>query len=140
MNSTSQHCPGQNAHHFEWCTKYRFRMLKREEFYKACEASLKAAAQRHGIVILEIGVMSDHVHVVAQLPATMSVSRAAMLLKGASAYDLFRASPNFRKRYWDGHFWGRSYFHRSAGDADLETIRSYVREENDPRQQTLTSY
>jgi putative transposase len=136
----NQHCPGQNVHHLEWCTKYRFNMLKREEFYKACEASLKSAAQRHGIALLEIGVMSDHVHVIAELRADMSPARAAMLLKGASSYDLFRAAPNFRKRLWGGHFWGRSYFHRSAGDADLETVRSYVREENDPRQRTLTSY
>lgn len=56
-------------------------MLKQEKFFKACEESLKRAAQRHGIELLEVAVMSNHVHVVAGLPATMSLSRAAMLLK-----------------------------------------------------------
>ncbi len=139
-SSVNQHCPGQNVHHLQWCTKYRFEMLRRPEFYMACEASLKSAAQRHGIELVEVAVMSDHVHVVAALRADMSPARAAMLLKGASAYDLFRFKPKFRRRYWSGHFWGRSYFHRSAGDADLATIARYVREDNDPRQRTLTAY
>ncbi len=60
-------------------------MLKLEEFLKACEASLKRAAERHGIELLEVAVMSDHVHVVAQLRADASPARAAMLLKDASA-------------------------------------------------------
>jgi putative transposase len=115
-------------------------MLKEPAFYNACETSLKNAATRHGIELLEVAVMSDHVHVVADLPADMSPAKAAMLLKGTSAYELFRFQPKFRLRYWNGHFWGRGYFHRSAGDADLKTVSNYVREDNDPRQRKLTAY
>ena len=135
--SVSQHCLGQNVHHLEWCTKYRFAMLQREEFYNACEASIRRAAARHGIGVLELSVMPEHVHALVQIPSTMCVARAAMLLKGCSSYDLFRLEPNFRKRYRKSHFWGRSYFHRSVGDASLEVILRYVREENDPRQTRL---
>lgn len=81
--------------------------------------------------------MPEHVHALVQLPSTMSVARAAMLLKGCSSYDLFRFEPKFRLRYRKRHFWGGAYFHRSAGDADLETVSRYVREENDPRQTPL---
>ena len=133
----SGHCPGQNVHHLQWCTKYRFQMLRKSEFFIACEASLRRAAERHEIGLLEVAMMSDHVHVVAQLPSAMSVARAAMLLKGASAYDLFRLEPKFRLRYRKGHFWGGAYFHRSAGDASLDVVSRYVREENDPRQTRL---
>ncbi len=136
----SQHCPGQNTHHIQWCPKYRYNMLKQPRLFEACEASLERAAARHGIILLERAVMSDHVHVVADLPPGMSPARAAMLLKGASAHDLFAFEPKFRKRYWSGHFWGRGYFHRSAGDADLATITRYVRTDNDPRQQKLAAY
>ena len=135
--SVSQHCPGQNVHHLEWCTKYRFKALKREEFYNACEASIRHAAERHEIQVLELGVMSDHVHALVQLPSMMSVARAVMLLKGCSAYDLFRFEPKFRLLYRRGHFWGRSYYHASAGDASVETVSRYVREENDPHQTRL---
>ncbi|MFQ5406452.1 MAG: transposase [Candidatus Micrarchaeia archaeon] len=43
-------------------------------------------------------------------------------------------------RYTHGHFWGRAFFFRSVGDADLQTVSRYVREENDARQRTLTAY
>jgi REP element-mobilizing transposase RayT len=43
--------------------------------------------------------MPDHVHLIAGMPQIMSVSEALRLLKGGSAYELFRAKPNFRKRY-----------------------------------------
>src|SRR3989344_4239448 len=92
------HAKVENVHHLEWCTKYRFKALKRQEFFKACEASLRNAARRFGIEILELGVMSDHVHVVAVLPPCLSVSRAVGLLKGSSAFELFRLEPKFRLR------------------------------------------
>jgi len=128
------------VHHLEWCTKYRYAMLRREEYFKACEESLRSAALRHGIAILELAVMPEHVHVLAGLPASMSVARAAMLLKGASAHDLFELEPKFRKRYTRGHFWGGAYFHRSAGDASIAMLARYVREDNDARQKTLMAY
>ena len=131
------HAKVENVHHLEWCTKYRFKALKREEFFKACEASLRRAAARYGIEVLELGVMSDHVHVVAVLPPDVSVSRAVGLLKGSSAYALFRLEPKFRLRYRKGHFWSRGYFARSVSNATLDVVRAYVRYDNDPRQQTL---
>lgn len=71
--------------------------------------------------------MPDHVHLIAGIPPTMSVSDALRILKGGSAYELFRAKPNFRKRYPKGHFWSSGKFYRSIGDADLEITRNYVR-------------
>jgi len=46
-------------------------------------------ARRHGIFILELAVMEEHVHAVVQLPPNMSQSRAIQLLKGASSHELF---------------------------------------------------
>ena len=56
----------------------------------------------------------------------MSVSKALHLLKGASANELFKRKPQFRKRYPRGHFWSPGKFYRIAGDADLETVTKYV--------------
>jgi putative transposase len=100
---------------------------------------VRAVAERHGIKIREIGVMPDHVHVVAILPPEMSVSKAIGLLKGGSSYELFRKHPNFRKRYWNGHFWGRGYFYRSVSDITEDVVRRYVREDNTQRQRKLFS-
>ena len=136
---SSSHTVGQSAWHFEWCTKYRYKMFKQEKYKNTAEAALRDAAQRHGIVLRELAVAPDHCHTAVELPPTMSPSKAMGLLKGASAYEIFRAEPKFRLRYPRGHLWSRGKFYRSAGDAALETIDNYVRH-HDEKQTTLKQF
>jgi len=113
-------------------------MLKQPRFKNACEEAVRSAAQRHGLEVLELSVMPDHVHAVVGVPFSMSASNA-LLLKGTSSHALFELEPKFRLRYPNGHFWSRGSFCRSVGSADLETVKRYVREDNDPWQQTLSN-
>lgn len=131
------HSIGANVFHLQWVTKYRFVTLGKESHFLDCETAIRSAAERHGIVIQEIGVMPDHVHVVAELPPTMSVSTAIGLLKGCSSYEMFQKHPNFRLRYRKGHFWGHGYFYRSVSDVTEDVARRYVREENTQHQRKL---
>ena len=124
---SSSHSVGQNIYHLEWCPKYRYLMLRREEIKKLCEDVLRDVAQRHHITIVELSVMPDHIHMVAALPATMSVSQALHLLKGASSHEIFQRIPAFRLRYPRGAFWSPGKFFRTVGDADAETVIDYVR-------------
>jgi putative transposase len=94
---------------------------------KLCEDILYDVAERHNIGIVELSVMSDHVHIVVQLPPMMSVSQALHLLKGASSYELFRRQPLFRYRYSHGSFWSPGKFYRSVGDKDAATVLDYIR-------------
>ena len=84
--------------------------------------------------------MPDHVHLIAGIPPTMSVSDALRILKGGLSHELFRKKPNFRKRYPKGHLWSPGKFYRSIGDADLETTRSYLRNQRDAHQATLSEF
>ncbi len=139
LHSTS-HAVYQNVHHFEWCTKYRYKVFNTPELINACEASIRDAAERHGITILELSVMSEHVHCVVEIRPSMSVSTAEGLLKGASAHDLFARLPELRKRYWGGHLWSAGRFSRSLGEISIGMARHYVRCANDAHQLTLTAY
>ena len=94
---------------------------------KLCEDILYEVAERHNIGIVELSVMPDHIHIVVQLPPTMSVFQALHLLKGASSYELFRRQPLFRYRYSRGSFWSPGKFYRSVGDTDAATVLNYVR-------------
>jgi len=47
-------------------------MFRKEENKKLCENILEEIAQRHGIVIVEMIVMPDHIHLIADVPPTMS--------------------------------------------------------------------
>ena len=113
-------------YHLEWCPKYRYNMLRKPENKNLCERILREVAFRHKIEITELTVMPDHIHIIVSIPSTMSVSKALHLLKGASANELFKRKPQFRKRYPRGHFWSPGKFYRTAGDADLETVTKYV--------------
>ena len=124
---SGSHRVGQSVYHFEWCPKYRYQMFKKEENKKLCENILEKIAQRHGIIIVEMAVMPDHIHLIADVPPTMSISQAFHLLKGASSHELFKRQPKFRLRYPRGHFWSPGKFYRTVGDADAETAINYVR-------------
>jgi putative transposase len=137
--TSGSHSIGQNLYHLEWCPKYRYNMFRQEENKNLCEKILYEIAERHNITIAELSVMPDHIHAVVELPTTMSVSQAFHLLKGASAYELFKRKPNFRMRYNKGHFWSPGKFYRTVGDADVETVIQYVREHRF-QQTTLNGY
>jgi len=128
------HSIGASEYHLQWATKYRYETLEKESHWKDCETAIRDVAKRHGIEIIELGVMPDHVHTVVVLSPDMSPSRAVALLKGGSAYELFRSHPNFRKTYWCGHFWSRGYFYRSVSNVTDDVVRRYVREDNTQRQ------
>ena len=136
------HAKGQLTYHLEWAPKYRYNMFRQEKYIKLCDEILREVAGRHGIAIRELSVMPDHIHAIVDVPPTMSISRAINLLKGASAYELFRRQPKFRLRYPRGHFWSAGKFYRSVGDADLETAEEYVRNQKDvhPQQATLMRF
>jgi len=126
---SGSHSIGQNMYHLEWCPKYRYNMFKQEENKKLCEEVLHEVAKRHKIEITELSVMPDHVHTVAIIPPTMSVSKALQILKGASSHELFKRKPHFRCRYPNGNLWSPGKFYRSIGDADAETVLQYVRDQ-----------
>jgi len=135
----SAHGVGQLVFHFEWCTKYRYKVLRQLRFKDLLAQVIIREAEEHGVAVLELGVQDEHVHLVVGLRPTHSVSGAFEHLKTKSAQALFEAEPKFRLRYPRGHFWSPGKFYRTVGDVDLETTRAYVRAQ-DHRQHTLAEY
>ena len=131
------HTVGLNFWHFEWCTKYRYQMMKRPELKNLVEASIRRAACEHGIKIHILKVMPDHVHMVATLPHTMTDSEARRLLKGRSAYLVFKNREHVRLRYPKGHFWAAGSCAVTVGYNDLDAITKYI--ENQDQHHGLAS-
>jgi putative transposase len=123
------HSLGNNIHHFEWCTKYRYNMFRKTKHAEFCKDAINMAARKYGIEIIELAVMPDHIHIVAQIPAEMSQSKAIQLLKGASSHELFRTVPAFRLRYPKGNLWSKGNFKDSVGRITAEAAQKYVREQ-----------
>lgn len=129
-----------NVHHLEWCTKYRYKMLKQDKYKKLCEEAISTVALRHSIKIREFGVMPEHVHVSCELPPSMSQSKALQLLKGGSSYIMFRTQEKFRLRYSKGHFWSPGAYCGSVGENTIEIVDNYVRNQIDVHQLKLEHF
>ena len=120
------HKVGLNFWHFEWCTKYRYRMMRKFENKNLVEAAIRRAASEHRIKIHTIYVMPEHVHMLISLPHGMTDSKAFNLLKGRSAYIIFRVKEKFRLRYPQGHFWAAGGCAVTVGYNDLDSATRYI--------------
>ena len=119
------HCVRRSVWHIEWCTKYRYKMMQKEENRQLAKACIRQAAHRHGIKLLALDVMPEHVHSVAELPKGTDEERAAKLLKGGSSRKLFLVKEKFALRYPKHRFWSRGYMARTVG-LDEEKAIKYV--------------
>ncbi|MFH1630686.1 MAG: IS200/IS605 family transposase [Candidatus Aenigmatarchaeota archaeon] len=144
--SKFQHAVGKNVHHLEWCPKYRYNIFRRLDIMNVCVAAIRQSAARHGIIIMEITVLPNHVHAFVELPMDMSPCQAMQLLKGGSAFEVFRAFPNLRKRYPNGHLWSKGYMAKSVGDVTIDVVKNYVRNQYEhhgiqhPEQAPISAY
>ena len=125
----SSHKVGMNYWHFEWCTKYRYDMMKKLGLKNLVQAAIRKAAHEHNIQLKILRVLPDHIHLVATLPNEMRESKAANLMKGRSSYLIFRNREHVRLRYPKGHFWSPSYFAATVGYNDLGTITKYIEDQ-----------
>ena len=136
------HAVGQNSFHLVWKPKYCWDCFKFPWVRQDCEAILREAVKRYGMKLYELQVMPDHVHCFVEVPHTMSVSKALNLLKGFSAYKLFRKHKWLRTYFRKGHFWSPGKFFRSVGNVTAEGIKNYIARSNRSfiQQQTLQRY
>lgn len=134
------HKVGVNVHHFEWCTKYRYKMFKQEEYKKLAEEILFETAQRHRMHIRELFVMPEHIHMSVETTPSMSQSKALQLLKGNLSHQLFKRQPKFRLRYPKGHFFSSGGLANSTGYTTIDIVDRYVRNQEDIHQKKLTSF
>ena len=130
MNIYRQHAfkrsVGWSTWHLQWCTKYRYKVFGTPKYKYLCTVFLLEAAKRHKITILDCEVDSDHVHVIASLPLTMTPSKALDSLKGFTARCLFIEAPELRKIYKRGHLWSPGKFIGSIGHITLEKAKKYL--------------
>ena len=126
----SNHSVGISMWHFEWCTKYRYAMFRKEEQRKLIEACIRRAASMHGIKIIELNAQPEHVHCVVGMNLTMAPTYALQILKGVSARLFFQHKERARLRYPKGHLWSPGKFAASLGFIQLETAKNYVRNQD----------
>ena len=112
--------------HFVWVPKYRKSVLV-GKVAKRVEELLYECAEVNGWRIDELNIQKDHVHLLVQLRADVSLSKAVQYFKGGSSRVIRREFPELRAFLWGDSFWADGYFADSVGVINLQTIRNYVR-------------
>ena len=108
------------------CPKYRLKIFEgmvseytRQQIYQLCR-------QKELVVIKELNIQKDHIHIVVSIPPKYSVSNFMGYLKGKLSIRLFQRFEQLGKRYWGRHLWSRGYLVSTVG-LNEELIRRYVR-------------
>jgi len=121
------HSVGISIWHFEWCTKYRYKMFSREKYFGLMIGCIRRAASKHKIKIVVIEVLLEHVHCEVELTLEMSPSWALQILKGLSSKIFFENHEKARLRYPKGHLWSRGKFAASLGFVQREVVTEYIK-------------
>ena len=105
-------------YHFVFGTKNREPMITpaiREKLYRYVGGVLA----RHRGVLIEIGGMPDHVHILAGLPASLSVSQAMKAVKGA-------ASRWVSEELGEVFGWQPGYAAFTVSESQMPRVRRYI--------------
>ena len=83
---------------------------------------------RYQVKFLEIGTDKNHVHFLVQSVPTYSVTKIVTMIKSLTAREVFKRSPQVKKKLWGGEFWTDGYFAGTVGrHGNEETIGDYVK-------------
>lgn len=112
-------------YHVIWCTKYRYRILS-GNIQVRCREVIRQIAESIEVKIETGSISADHIHLMLEIPASISVSKVIQRLKGASSHKLMGEYPELRRRYWGQHMWARGYFVSTIGNVNEEMINEYI--------------
>jgi len=123
-------------YHFVCPVKYR-----RKIFTSGNETTIKEICleleKRYEIYFLEIGVDTDHVHFLLQSVPNMSPAEIANAVKGNVSLQFFQRHPDVKIFLWGGHLWTSGYYVNTVSNANIHTIKNYVKNQGYPEYKQL---
>ncbi len=113
-------------YHIVFCPKYRRRVL-RGDVVGRLEHLFIECAKANRWFIHELEVMPDHVHMLIQIPSSVSVAHAVHYLKGGTSRVIRQEFPELEEFLWGASLWQEGYFAESIERMDEATMRKYIR-------------
>jgi len=109
--------------HVVWCSKYRRSVLCGPIEKRLKEIILSICVKRSAELV-EMEVMTDHVHVLVDVDPQYGIHRLVKELKGASSRLLRQEFLQLKSRL--PTLWTNSYFVSTVGGAPLSKIKQYI--------------
>ena len=111
-------------YHIVFAPKYR-RMDIYGEIKQDIGKILRQLCENKGVTIIEAELCKDHVHMLVEIPPSMSVSQFVGYLKGKSSLMIFDRHTNLKYKYGNRHFWCRGYYVDTVGKNE-KIIKEYI--------------
>ncbi len=111
------HTFSKNHHHIVFSTAGRRKTLTKHIQRKAW-AYLAGICRNHGMFVQSIGGTDDHVHLLIELPPTLAVSKAVLLIKANSSKWLNEQGRGFA--------WQKGYAVFSVSASVLQAVVRYI--------------
>lgn len=96
-----------------------------------------------GVEIVEANACPDHIHMVVEIPPSLSVAQFMGYLKGKSSLMIFDKHANLKYKYGNRHFWCRGYYVDTVGRNEkiiTEYVRNQLQEDKSMDQITFKEY
>ena len=81
--------------------------------------------------LIEGEACPDHIHMLLEIPPKYSVAEIMGYLKSKSTLMIFDRHANLKYKYGNRHFWARGYYVTTVGNVNEETIRQYIKEQEE---------
>lgn len=114
------------GYHLIWCPKYRRKVLV-GDVKKHLKKLLIEKAKEIDVEIIEMEIMSDHVHLFVKCRPIDSPHFIVQQFKGYTSNVLRKKHPELKSRL--PTLWTRSYYVESVGHISEQTIRKYIEEQ-----------
>ena len=117
-------------YHLIWVTKYRNKTFTTDALANEMKEILSGIAEANKIVIENMEVMPDHVHMLISFPPSKAPTSAIKALKGRSAYMFLKRHPEIRQsQCWGGHLWSPSYYMSTLGNMSKDVVERYINDQ-----------
>jgi len=111
--------------HYVFSTKNRRKIIS-PEIKERLWAYMSGIARENNMKTLSVGGTSDHVHILLDLPSTMSVAKAIQLIKGGSSRWISETFPTLSKFAWQ-----EGYGAFSIGVSGIESTIAYIQSQEE---------
>ena len=110
-------------YHVVWCPKYRCKVLVGDIASRLRELIVLRCSEIRA-EIMELEIMSDHVHLLVEVDPQFGINKAIRSIKGYSSHILRNEYPTLKTRL--PTLWTNSYFVATVGGAPLAMIKQYI--------------
>ena len=132
---TSWNC----KYHIVFAPKYRRKVFFNQKRLEI-GAILRSLCEWKEVNIIEAEVCPDHIHMLLEIPAKLSVSGFMGYLKGKSSILIYQKYANLKFKYRNREFWRRGYYVDTVGKnkkAIQEYIANQLKEDKEMEQMTI---